>query len=57
MTSNALVPGFVLTPLNARLQQDTAAVEALADFLAAFARRNGCGARRVGAPPVAALEP
>ena len=34
-----------------------AAVEALADFLAAFARRNGCGARRVGAPPVAALEP
>ncbi len=34
-----------------------AAVEALADFLFAFARRNGCGARRVGAPPVAALEP
>lgn len=30
VTSNALVPGFVLTPLNARLQQDTAAVEALA---------------------------
>lgn len=33
------------------------AVEALADFLAAFARRNGCGARRASVPPVAALEP
>lgn len=30
VTSNALVPGFVLTPLNARLQEDAAAVEALA---------------------------
>lgn len=30
VTSNSLVPGFVLTPLNARLQQDTAKVEALA---------------------------
>jgi len=30
VTSNTLVPGFVLTPLNARLQQDTAKVEALA---------------------------
>jgi gluconate 5-dehydrogenase len=30
VTSNTLVPGFVLTPLNARLQQDAAAVTALA---------------------------
>jgi gluconate 5-dehydrogenase len=30
VTSNVLVPGFVLTPLNARLQQDPARVEALA---------------------------
>lgn len=30
VTSNALVPGFVLTPLNARLQQDAAKVAELA---------------------------
>jgi NAD(P)-dependent dehydrogenase (short-subunit alcohol dehydrogenase family) len=30
VTSNALVPGFVLTPLNARLQQDPQAVAGLA---------------------------
>ena len=30
VTSNVLVPGFVLTPLNARLQQDPARVAALA---------------------------
>ncbi len=30
VTSNALVPGFVLTPLNARLQEDTTQVAALA---------------------------
>lgn len=30
VTSNALVPGFVLTPLNARLQDDTATVTGLA---------------------------
>ncbi|TXS57107.1 SDR family NAD(P)-dependent oxidoreductase [Streptomyces sp. t39] len=30
VTCNTLVPGFVLTPLNARLQSDTAKVEALA---------------------------
>lgn len=30
VTSNALVPGFVLTPLNARLQEDPAQVAALA---------------------------
>ena len=30
VTSNTLVPGFVLTPLNARLQQDAAQVSALA---------------------------
>ncbi|UJP11565.1 SDR family oxidoreductase [Microbacterium sp. KUDC0406] len=30
VTSNALVPGFVLTPLNARLQQDPAKVSELA---------------------------
>jgi NAD(P)-dependent dehydrogenase (short-subunit alcohol dehydrogenase family) len=30
VTANTLVPGFVLTPLNARLQQDPARVEALA---------------------------
>lgn len=30
VTANTLVPGFVLTPLNARLQADTARVEALA---------------------------
>ncbi len=30
VTSNTLVPGFVLTPLNERLQHDTAKVEALA---------------------------
>ena len=34
-----------------------AAVEALAVFLAAFARRNGYAARSVNAPPVVALEP
>ena len=34
-----------------------AAVEALADFLAAFARRNGCGARSASVPKVVALEP
>jgi phosphoserine aminotransferase len=34
-----------------------AAVEALAAFLAAFARRNGCSAGRVSAPTVVALEP
>ena len=31
VTSNALVPGFVLTPLNARLQDDPARVAALAE--------------------------
>lgn len=31
VTSNALVPGFVLTPLNARLQEDPARVAALAE--------------------------
>lgn len=31
VTSNTLVPGFVLTPLNARLQEDPAKVEALAE--------------------------
>ncbi|WP_460800670.1 SDR family oxidoreductase [Microbacterium sp. GXF6406] len=31
MTSNALVPGFVLTPLNARLQQDPQKVSELAE--------------------------
>lgn len=30
VTSNTLVPGFVLTPLNARLQEDPAQVDALA---------------------------
>ncbi|MGW1136123.1 SDR family NAD(P)-dependent oxidoreductase [Streptomyces zhihengii] len=30
VTCNTLVPGFVLTPLNARLQSDTAKIEALA---------------------------
>src|SRR5690606_11331615 len=30
VTSNALVPGFVLTPLNARLQDDTASIAGLA---------------------------
>ncbi|UGS26875.1 SDR family oxidoreductase [Microbacterium resistens] len=30
VTSNALVPGFVLTPLNARLQEDPVQVQALA---------------------------
>lgn len=30
VTSNALVPGFVLTPLNARLQDDTATIAGLA---------------------------
>jgi len=30
VTSNTLVPGFVLTPLNARLQEDDAQIEALA---------------------------
>ncbi|WP_091231559.1 SDR family NAD(P)-dependent oxidoreductase [Microbacterium sp. 3J1] len=30
VTSNALVPGFVLTPLNARLQEDTGQIAALA---------------------------
>ena len=30
VTSNSLVPGFVLTPLNARLQEDSAKVAALA---------------------------
>lgn len=30
VTSNALVPGFVLTPLNARLQEDPAQIAALA---------------------------
>ncbi|MBO0979307.1 SDR family NAD(P)-dependent oxidoreductase [Microbacterium sp. SD291] len=30
VTSNTLVPGFVLTPLNARLQEDPAQIEALA---------------------------
>ena len=34
-----------------------AAVEALADFLAAFARRTGCGARSASVPKVVALEP
>ena len=34
-----------------------AAVEALADFLAAFARRNGCGARSASVPKVVAQEP
>lgn len=33
------------------------AVEALATFLAAFARRNGYAARSANAPPVVALEP
>lgn len=31
VTSNTLVPGFVLTPLNARLQEDPAAVAGLAE--------------------------
>jgi NAD(P)-dependent dehydrogenase (short-subunit alcohol dehydrogenase family) len=31
VTANTLVPGFVLTPLNARLQEDAARVAALAD--------------------------
>jgi gluconate 5-dehydrogenase len=30
VTSNSLVPGFVLTPLNARLQEDPAQISALA---------------------------
>lgn len=47
VTSNTLVPGFVLTPLNARLQQDEAQVAALA--ARTMIGRNGLPADFAGA--------
>ncbi|PFG43057.1 gluconate 5-dehydrogenase [Isoptericola jiangsuensis] len=47
VTANTLVPGFVLTPLNQRLQQDPARVAALADRT--LVGRNGVPADFAGA--------
>ena len=47
VTANTLVPGFVLTPLNARLASDPAKVEALA--ARTFAGRNGVAEDFAGA--------